>query len=284
MNLELRDKAVVITGASGGIGRALAEAFLDEGARCVLHGNTRAAELEQRVVERGWQERTSVVAADLTEPGALDSAMGEAVERWGRIDAVIANAGYWHPEHDLLHAASPERIRHGVAANLLSSAWTARSFFATLERTGPREDGHGASLVFTGSTAGRFGEAGHAEYAMAKAGLVGLALSLKNEIVRLDPYGRVNVIEPGWTVTEMAREELDRPGAIAGVARTMPLRQLARAADIARTALYLASPAMSRHVSGEVVTVAGGMEGRVQWSADEIDEAEVRRRLGDGSV
>ncbi len=104
---------------------------------------------------------------------------------------------------------------------------------------------------------------------------------MKNEIVDVDPYARVNLIEPGWTVTHMARPALEQPGVISKVVRTMPLRQLGRAQDVARAALFLASPAASRHVSGEVISVAGGMEGRVQWEASDVDESAIRRRLDD---
>ncbi|HTE04882.1 MAG TPA: SDR family oxidoreductase, partial [Planctomycetota bacterium] len=152
------------------------------------------------------------------------------------------------------------------------------AFLAALARTGPRADGHGASLTFLGSTAGRFGEAGHAEYAAAKAGLRGAMLSLKNEIVHLDPFGRVNLVQPGWTVTHMARPALQQPGVIGRVLSTMPLRQLGRARDVARAIVVLASPAASRHVSGEALTIAGGMEGRQQWTAADVDEEAVRRR------
>ncbi len=79
----------------------------------------------------------------------------------------------------------------------------------------------------------------------------------------------------------MARAALDEPGTIARVVRTMPLRQRARAEDVARAAVLLASPAASRHVTGETITVAGGMEGRVQWDAADIDEDRVRRRLSE---
>jgi 3-oxoacyl-[acyl-carrier protein] reductase len=104
-------------------------------------------------------------------------------------------------------------------------------------------------------------------------------LSLKNEIVRLDPYARVNLVAPGWTVTHMVRAELSQPGVIENVTRTMALGQLARAVDVARSVLFLASPLASRHISGETLTVAGGMEGRSLWKSGEIDEAAVRARL-----
>ena len=193
----------------------------------------------------------------------------------------VACAGVWPKAPELLHEASEARIRSTIETNLLGSLWTARAFFAHLAEVGPRRDEHGPCLLFIGSTAGAVGEREHADYATAKAGLIGLAKSLKNEIAKLDPYGRVNVIQPGWTVTHMVRDELNRPGVVAHVTRTMALRQLARADDIARAALFLASPTAARHVSGEVLTVAGGMEGRVLWDADEIDEARVRRRLGE---
>jgi len=97
--------------------------------------------------------------------------------------------------------------------------------------------------------------------------------------VDLDPYGRVNRVDPGWTVTHMARPALDRPGTIRRVTATMPLRQLARAKDIARAVLWMSSPALARHVTGQTVVVAGGMEGRLRWSPEEIDEEAVRARL-----
>ena len=160
----------------------------------------------------------------------------------------------------------------------MGAAWTARAFFSALAATGRRDDGHGASLVFIGSTSGRFGERGHVDYSMSKAGMYGLLRTLKNEIVKLDPYGRVNLVEPGWTVTEMARPALEDPDVVKGVVKTMALRQLARAADIARTVRFLCSPIQARHISGEVISVAGGMEGRSLWREDDADYEEMRRR------
>lgn len=282
MDLQLADKVVFVTGAAGGIGRAVAEAFADEGAQLVLHANKSFGSLEGWLREQGWRDRAIAVRADVTKPIEIASAMEKARGRFGRVDVCIANAGVWTPEPKHLHEADEDRIRRTIDTNLFGSLWTARAFFAALARSGPRPDGHGASLLFIGSTAGRFGERMHAEYSASKAGLYGLLRSLKNEIVDLDPYARVNLIEPGWTVTHMARPALEQPGVISKVVRTMPMRQLGRAVDVARAALFLASPAASRHVSGEIVTVAGGMEGRSLWESSEIDEASIRRRLDEG--
>jgi len=279
MDLGLEDRVVFITGASGGIGRALARVFGAEGARLVLHGHSRADTLAAWIDEQPFRARAIAVTADVTDSGAVEAAFETARAHFGRVDVCVANAGVW-PVDDV-HAVdlAETRARRTLEVNLLGALWTARGFLRCLRETGPRVDGDGAALLFTGSTAAKFGERGHSDYAMAKAGLYGLARSLKNEIVALDPYGRVNIVEPGWTVTEMTRDAVSDPEVVAKVVRTMPLHQLARAEDIARAAAWLASPIAARHISGETVTVAGGMEGRVLAEAESIRGRDVLARV-----
>lgn len=279
MDLGLADKVVLVTGASGALGRATAEAFAAEGARVALHGHTAADEMDEWLLAQPWRVRSMTVTGDARAPAEMDAAVDAVRVAWGRVDVCVANAGKWPVPDERLDQCSVDRVRETIEVNLLGSMWTARAFLACLARTGPRTDGHGASLMFVGSTAGRFGERFHADYAAAKAGLVGLALSLKNEIVLLDPFGRVNVVEPGWTIGHRPKPALERPGVVARVVRTMALRQLGRAADVARAVVLLSSPEASRHVSGEVLTVAGGMEGRTLWADADVDEEAVRRRL-----
>ena len=116
--------------------------------------------------------------------------------------------------------------------------------------------------MLVGSTAGIFGEAGHADYAAAKAGLVGLLLSLKNEVVRVAPLARVNGVFPGWTESPMTRGLVDQDQ-VDRISRTMALRKVAQPEDVARQVVVLASDELSGHVTGQIVTVAGGMEGRI---------------------
>ena len=272
MDLQLTGKTVFITGASGGIGRALARAFADEGCNLALHGNSNIGWLREFIAKQTWKDRALAVQADVTDAAALQLAMDESVKRFGRVDICVANAGKWPRPDELLSDMSPERFADTLKVNLFGAAFTARGFMRQI-KTGK----DGAALTFIGSTAGRFGEAYHCDYSAAKAGLHGLVRSLKNEIVKLDPFARVNMVEPGWTVTEMAREALNVPGKIAHIAKTASLRQLARAVDIARAVVMLSSP-VSRHITGEVITVAGGMEGRTQWSEKDIDEEAIRKR------
>ena len=145
-----------------------------------------------------------------------------------------------------------DRWRSTIDGNLTATFLTARGFARGLA------GGRGA-LVLIGSTAGRFGEAGHADYAAAKAAIgQGLLLSLKNELAP----ARVNVVAPGWTVSPMTEASLTDE-LVDQVTATMPLRKVARTEDIARAVAFLLSDRAAGHITGEVVTVAGGMEGRL---------------------
>ena len=248
METELAGKRVLITGASGGIGSACARAFAAEGARPVVHYHRGRDRAEALAAELGG---VPLIGADLTRQDEVDRLFDEA----GRLEICVAVAGSWPSEDVPVWDLSLERWRATLDANLTATFLTARGFLRRL-------DGDGA-LILVGSTAGIFGEAGHADYAAAKSAILGgLLLSLKNEVVRKSPRARVNAVAPGWTESPMTRghvsdEQVER------VSRTMALRKVARPDDVAQQVVVLASDRLSGHVTGQVVTIAGGMEGRV---------------------
>ena len=252
METGLAGKRVLVTGGAGGIGSACVRAFAAEGSRVAIHYRTSRDGAEELARETGGV----ALQADLTVEEEVDALFEAAERELGGLDVCAAVAGFWPRADEPAWQLPLERWEATLRANLTATFLTARGFLRVVERSG-----HG-NLVLVGSTAGRFGEAGHADYAAAKAAIQsGLLLSLKNEIVRIAPHGRVNAVAPGWTYSPMTRGELD-PEFVARLSRTMALRKVADADDIARAVVVLASDELSGHVTGELVTVAGGMEGR----------------------
>jgi 3-oxoacyl-[acyl-carrier protein] reductase len=250
----LTGKVVLITGGAGGIGSAVARAFAREGARVVVHYRTS----EERARRLAVELSAAAFPADLTVEEEVDTLFEQTITALGAVDVLVANAGVWPPADVPLWEMSLERWRATMAIDLDGVFLSCRAFLRHIADTGT------GNIVLIGSTAGIHGEAGHSDYAAAKSAVVGgLLRSLKNEIVRVAPGGRVNAVCPGWTRTEMTRGALEDPGLEGRVTRTMALRKLGRAEDVARAVVALASDEISGHVTGQVIEVAGGMEGRV---------------------
>ena len=198
-----------------------------------------------------------VAGADLTDEGEVARLFATAREKLGSVDVCAAVHGVWPREDVPVWELPLERWEETLRLNLTSTFLVSRGFLREVARSGQ------GSLVLVGSTAGVFGEAGHADYAAAKSAILGgLLLSLKNEIVRVAPRGRVNAVAPGWTESPMTRGLVDDEQ-VRAVSRTMALRKVAQPEDVAAQVVVLASDLLSGHVSGQVVVVAGGMEGRV---------------------
>jgi 3-oxoacyl-[acyl-carrier protein] reductase len=270
MNTELAGKVVIVTGASGGIG-SIARKFAGEGAKLVLHchRNRDGAKSLQGELRRA---ESIVVRADLTREAAVKQMFAQAVKRFGRVDTLVANAGSWETRDVPSHEMSLRQWRQTFDDVLTSAFLTTREFMriAAKQKRG--------TAVLIASTAAVFGEAGHADYAAAKSAMAyGLTRSLKNELSRLAPHtrdycgGRINCVCPGWTVVPRNASRLGDTRMVRKVTATMALPQIARPEDVANAVVFLSSDTLARHITGQTLVVAGGMEGRLLWHPQEID-------------
>jgi len=268
MDTGLSGKHVVVTGASGGIGMETAQLFLSEGANVTGTYNYSKDNLE--ALKESWPEQFLTVKTDQTKEPEVKALFASANQAFGRVDVLVANAGIANAEGKAVQDMTLEQWERTLSVNLTGTFLCAKYFFANLERF----KGEYASLILIGSTAGFFGEAWYSDYSTTKAGMHGLLMSLKNEIVHLARNGRVNLVNPGWTLTPMAEEALTDKDMVTRILQTIPMRKTAVPRDIAGAILYLASDQLAGHVSGQTINVAGGMEGRVLFTPGEIEPSD----------
>ncbi len=268
MDTELFGKHVIVTGASGGIGLEVTRMFLAEGARVTGTYNRSVKPLD--AIKKAWPDNFLDMKVDQTLEIDVGNLFEDANRSFGRVDALVANAGIATHEGKAVQEMSLEQWENTLRVNLTGTFLCSKHFFANLKKF----PGETASLILVGSTAGFFGEAWYVDYSTSKSAMHGMMMSLKNEIVHLAPKGRVNLVNPGWTMTPMAEEALTDKDMTRRILQTIPMRKTATPEDIAGAILYLASDKLAGHVSGQTITVAGGMEGRVLYTQDEIESIE----------
>jgi 3-oxoacyl-[acyl-carrier protein] reductase len=258
MNSGLEGHHILVTGASGGIGQAACRAFDAAGANITLHYHKGRSAIER--LTPALQGEITACAADLTIEDDVAALFTHATTALGRISGIIVNAGIWPAETVSVADMSMDRWETTLKADLTSAFLTCRAYLQHLRS----QPGEVASIVLIGSTAALYGEAGHADYAAAKAGMThGLTYTLKNEIIGIARLGRVNCICPGWVDTPMSAAAMQDHFAVQRATSTMALRKVARPEDIAASAVHLSSPTLAGHISGAILPVSGGMEGRL---------------------
>ncbi|PWY90121.1 putative xylanase/chitin deacetylase [Aspergillus heteromorphus CBS 117.55] len=266
--LGLEGLHVFITGAAGGIGRRAVQEFLDQGCN-VTALDLQPLEIPKSAVGEAYA-RLHTLQGDIADEESIRSSISQANKRFGPINILIANAGITdesrdYPIWELPLETWDKTYRVNVRGTFLTIKHFLRAAQTAQQTQGKELDN--LAIVVTGSETGKFGQENHAEYASGKAGLqYGLVRSVKNEIVRLNSKARINAVAPGWVDTPLIEGRLDDPKELWAEAQaTVPLRKIARPEDVARTMAFLASHRAAGHISGQCLSVDGGMEGRLIW-------------------
>jgi NAD(P)-dependent dehydrogenase (short-subunit alcohol dehydrogenase family) len=237
------DKTVVVTGGSRGLGRGIATAFLEAGAKVLICGRNEPADLPA-----AGERRARFVAADVRDPEQSQALVDAALEITGRLDVLINNAG-GSPE--VAAADASARFTDAIIRlNLVAPAVLSQQAHAAMQQTG------GGSIVNIASVSAIRPSPGTAAYGAAKAGLVNLTRSLAQEWA---PDVRVNVIIAGLARTEASEQHYGGEDGIRKIEQRMPMQRMLRPEDIARACLYLASDEAT-YVSGATLEVHGGGE------------------------
>jgi len=241
---DLNGKTALITGASGGIGGAIARALHAKGAHVVLSG-TREAALQTLAGELG--ERTFSVAANLSDPASVDGLAAAAETACGRdLDILVANAGI--TRDGLLLRMKDEDWQSVLSVNLESYFRLARSVLRGMMK---RRSGR---IIAITSVVGVTGNPGQVNYAASKAGMIGFSKALALEVASRGVT--VNCVAPGFIESPMtdALSEAQKSQILAGI----PLGRLGTGADVAAACVYLAGEA-GAYVTGQTLHVNGGM-------------------------
>ena len=239
----LKEKTVVITGSSRGIGRGLAIQFAKEGANIVLNARK---EISPELIEEieSYGVKTHVVLGDIQYMDDAKKLITEAKETFGSVDVLINNAGITRDM--LLMRMKEEEFDSVINVNLKGT------FNTTQQVSGIMLKQKSGTIINLSSVVGLTGNAGQANYAASKAGVIGLTKSVARELASRGIT--CNAIAPGFIETDMTDVLSDKVKE-ATVAQ-IPLKKLGQVEDIARTAVFLAT---NKYITGQVINVDGGM-------------------------
>jgi 3-oxoacyl-[acyl-carrier protein] reductase len=243
--LDFTGKTAIVTGASRGIGRGIATLLASRGAHVVAaargdHAAATVAEIQQA------GGAADVVSVDVTDPASIEAMVAGTLERRGRVDILVNNAGI---ARDQLMLRMKRDDWDQVIATNLTSAFTAVQ--AVLKPMVRQRSGR---IVSISSVVGQMGNAGQANYAASKAGLIGFSKALAREVASRNIT--VNVVTPGLIETDMTKAISDK--AQGDWSAAIPLARLGTPADIAAAVCFLASDEAS-YITGHVLAVNGGM-------------------------
>lgn len=243
----LEGKTALITGGSRGIGEAIVRKFVQEGASVIFTYRSSAEQSNALIKEiKKDGQLLEAIQSDASSFDASESLIKEVMEKLGQIDILINNAGI--TKDNLMLRMSEEQWDDVITVNLKSV------FNLTKQVMRPMLKNRGGSIINISSVVGVFGNAGQANYAASKAGIIGFTKSIAKEVGSRGI--RCNAIAPGFIATDMT-DELDEKTRNAYVSN-IPLKRFGSGEDVADACVYLGSD-MGTYVTGQVLSVCGGM-------------------------
>jgi 3-oxoacyl-[acyl-carrier protein] reductase len=250
VSLSLEGRVALITGGSRGIGAAAVRLFREAGARVAFSYRAARSSAEKVITETGGPDHCVAFAQEMATPGDGRALVRQTVDRFGRLDILVANHGVWPPHDAPIAAMSESQWRETLAVNLDSVYGLIQAAVAQFQAQS--SPGH---VVLISSTAGQRGEAFHADYAASKGALISLTKGLATELA---PLGiQVNCVAPGWVQTDMSASTLADPASRDRVLAAIPMGRPAQPMEIAGPVLFLCTP-LAGFMTGEIVNVNGG--------------------------
>jgi 3-oxoacyl-[acyl-carrier protein] reductase len=250
--LSLDGRVALITGGSRGIGAAAVRMFVRAGAR-VAFNYQKASAAAEKIVQDCGQDNCAAFASNLDSTDAAQRLVNAAVERFGRLDILVANHGIWPPEDVAIEDMRDEQWRRTVSVNLDAVFALVKHSVREMKKVAISESP--AHIVLVSSTAGQRGEAFHCDYAATKGALISMVKGLAVELAQHLIY--VNCVAPGWVDTDMSRPALDNPATAAEINDKIPLGRVATPDEIAAPILFLCTP-WAGFITGEIFNVNGG--------------------------
>jgi len=245
--ISLKNKIVLITGGSRGIGKACVELFIQAGATVAFTYFTKEEKANEMVSGHRNHSKIKSYKVNISNPEEIEETIKQVIADFGNIHVLVNNAGIW--KESAIEKMSLEQWNETLSINL-TSAYLFVKFVVPQMKINKY-----GRIVNVASTAGQRGEAFHSHYAASKGGMISFTKSLASELGRFNIT--VNSVAPGWVYTDMTKEPLEDKACFEKVIGDIPLKKIALPEEIAGPVLFLASD-LASHINGEILNVNGG--------------------------